>query len=106
MTRKRKANLGVEHRLTKLEDGLRQVQENVGKIMENVSNHIPTSIEAVKADLQTLLDRKTEQEAIKRFIGNFFKVSVGMASITWVLLQVAEHFYSVKEGIARIILNS
>lgn len=106
MVKKRKAAASVEHRLTRLEDGL----ESMGKVVEdiklNVTNHIPTSIAEVKEDLQVLLDRKKVSDAIKGFASNFFKIAVGMASIIWVLLQVVEHLYTKKEAIARILLNS
>lgn len=86
--KRRKPSTSVEHRLTKVEMGLRAAWEDIREIKANVSNHIPTSIEAVKKDLETLLDRKKGSEAVRSFLNNFLKLSVSLASLVWVGLQI------------------
>lgn len=86
--KRRKTSASVEHRLTKLEEGLKSVRSDIAEVMSNVTNHIPTSINAVKQDLETLLDRKKESEAVKLFFTNFFKFSASIAALVWTVLQI------------------
>ena len=104
--RKNKISENLEHRLTKVEEGLKEVKADVSEIMINVTNHIPSSITAVKLDLQTLLDRKREKEAVKDFLGHALKIVYLSAGVVWIALQVIEHFYTAKEGLARIFLGA
>lgn len=104
--KRQKISVDVEHRLTKLEQGLEGVKKDIEEVMLNVTNHIPTSIKEVKADLQTLLDRKKEKEAIREFLAHSLKLVWTIVGIMWILLQVIEHFYGIKEGIARMFLGA
>lgn len=85
---KRKPSQNVEHRLTKLEEGLQGVRGDIAEVMSNVTNHIPTSIAAVKKDMDVLLDRKQNADAVKNFLNNCVKFAFSLASITWVVLQI------------------
>ena len=98
-----KPSATVEHRLTKLEEGLDSVKKDVEDIMLNVTNHIPTSIAKVQTDLQTLIDRKKESEAVKTFLSHSLKLTWTFAGIVWILLQVIEHFSGIKDSVARIL---
>lgn len=78
----------VEHRLTKVEEGLVNVKKDIEEVMLNVTNHIPTSIQAVKDDLKVLLDRKHVGDVVKAFATNFLKISCGIATATWAVIQI------------------
>lgn len=92
LVRKNKPSMSVEHRLTKLEEGLKGVKTDIAEVMLNVTNHIPTSIKDVKADLKTLLDRKQSQEAIKTFLTNLLKLAGSVAVFTWAAIQIVSKF--------------
>lgn len=91
--RKNKPNMAVEHRLTKLEEGLENVRTDISEVMLNVTNHIPTSIADVKNDLKTLLDRKQNQEAIKTFLTHLLKLAGSFAAFTWATVEIVSKFH-------------
>lgn len=101
---KRKPSANVEHRLTKLEEQYTAIDGKIDEIKTYVSNHLVHKIDATKADLETLLDRKQAHDAVKNFLNNALKLSMSLATITWVILQVVNHFYPMKEAIARLFL--
>ena len=80
----------VEHRLTKLEGSVRTIWTEIKEINLNVTNHIPTSIADVKRDLQILLNRKLANEAIRNFCNNFLKLSLSLASLGWLFIQISK----------------
>lgn len=103
--RKRKPSQSVEHRLTKLEDGLKSVDGKIDEIKTYVSNHLVHALEQTNADLKTLLDRKQTNDAVRNFLNNLVKASLSLATIVWVILQVVDHSYSMKDAVAKLFLH-
>jgi hypothetical protein len=99
MRKRRKPSMNVEHRLTKLEDAYKTMNGKLDEIKNYVSNHIVHALEDTNKDLKILLDRKQEADAVKAFLNNSVKLSVSLASVTWVVMQIFTHSSALGEGL-------
>jgi Flp pilus assembly protein TadB len=108
--KRNKITADVEHRLTKVEEATKNLYDEIkamNKIMdekidgmkEYITKNLASAIDETNKDLKVLLDRKQSQEAIKLFLTNFLKLSIGIfglvsavATGTWAVVQIL-HFF-------------
>lgn len=88
VTRKAKPSVAVEHRLTRLEDGMREFREDIAEIKEQIKTTLTSAIKTTNDDLKILLDRKKSYDAVKVFVIRVTQFSISLASITWVVIQI------------------
>ena len=92
----------LEHRLTKVEDATKTLSDEVKTLGTETKENftvISTSLDKTNKDLQVLLDRKQEKEAVKTFCTNFLKVSAAilgivssLATMIWAITQIINFF--------------
>lgn len=99
MSSKRKANMGIEHRLTKVETQhkalveqlhtfMGDIKSEIEEVKRYVSNDLVHALDATNKDLKILLDRKQGSDAVKIFLTNFLKLSASIAGLTWATMQI------------------
>jgi cation diffusion facilitator CzcD-associated flavoprotein CzcO len=108
--KRNKITADVEHRLTKVEEAAKNLydeikamnkvmDEKIDEVKDYITKNLATAIDETNKDLKILLDRKESQEAVKLFLTNFLRLSVGifglvsaMATGTWAVTQII-HFF-------------
>jgi hypothetical protein len=108
--KRNKISTSMEHRLTKVEDATRTLyddikvlskatDEKIDSVKDYVTNNLSVAISQTNKDLQVLLDRKQEHEAVKSFLSNALKLSCAIfgfvssiATFLWAVTQVI-NFY-------------
>jgi len=78
----------MEHRVTVLEQGQRELTSDIKEIKEHVTNHLVHALAETNEKLKVLLDRKQATDIIKGFANNFLKLSAALATATWAILQI------------------
>ncbi len=86
------SNMELNEEVVKLKVQYKELKDDVAEIKDQVTNHIPTQIAAVKKVVYELRDTHIAETAVAKAWDNNLKKALIAIGIIWTVLRVVEFF--------------